>query len=343
MKTLSFPRFCWLLGAMGLIAAGCVKERTSGREVRVLAPSSLASGSGFLRSTARGFQAKSGCELKIESTLGAAQMAALLKDPSSREEQDVVMGLDEALLGRLMPYLSMEDFSGQGLSKRILPELSKHLHPGWIPLDYSALSLVYRVADFPNPKALPRNRRDLLGSALRKKFILQDPRASSPGQIFFLFVQGSVGLPELKDRWLTLAPSWDSSYQMFLAKEAPMVWTYLTSLAYHASQGERDRYGFVDFEEGLPVQVEGMGVVQKAPGTPRNPCVDAWISHVLKPESLAELAQKQWMFPVYREVPIPTFFQHVPPVRRIYEIETDARTLDARMSAFERELFGAKR
>ncbi len=325
---------------MGLIAAGCVKDRPAGRELRVLAPSSLASREGFLPSAAEGFQKESGCRLEVESTLGAAQMVSLLKDPKSRESYDVVMGVDEVLLGRLMPYLSAEDFSGLELSKRILPELARHLRPGWVPLDYSALSLVYRVAEFPNPKVLPRNRRDLLGSALRKKFILQDPRASSPGQMFFLFIHGAVGLQELKDRWLTLAPSWDSSYQMFLAKEAPMVWTHLTSLAYHASKGERDRFGFVEFEEGLPVQVEGMAVVQKSPGNLRNPCVDAWMRHVLKPGILAELSRKQWMFPVYREVAIPPFFQHVPQVRRIFEVDSDSQSVDSKMISFERELSG---
>jgi thiamine transport system substrate-binding protein len=340
MKTRSFLA---LLAATGLVTPGCVKQRFRERSVTVLSYSSLASQGGFLKTVAEPFRAESGCELKVETTLGATQMEALLKEPKTRGGIDVVMGLDEPTFARVMRYLSPEDFSSLGLSKRILPELSKHVHPGWIPLDYSALSFVYRIADFPQTKALPKSRRDLLGSALRKKFIVQDPRASSPGQLFFLFLQGSVGIRELRDRWLTLAPSWDSSYQMFLAGEAPMVWTYLTSLAYHASKGERDRLGYVDFEEGLPIQVEGMAVVQRKEPSPRNPCVDSWIRYVLKPENLALLAQKQWMFPVYQSVTIPPFFQHVPAVRRIFELESDARVVDAQMKSFELELFGAPR
>ena len=83
--------------------------------------------------------------------------------------------------------------------------------------------------------------------------------------------------------------------------------------------------------------------VQKEEPSPRNPCVDSWIRYVLKPENLALLAQKQWMFPVYHSVTIPPFFQHVPAVRRIFELESDARVVDAQMKSFELELFGAPR
>ncbi|NDF16101.1 hypothetical protein EB061_12415, partial [bacterium] len=237
MKTRDFPLYAWLLPAMVLIAAGCVKDRR-GPGVTVLGYSTLTGKSGFLASTADSFRSQSGCELRVESTLGATQMQSLLRDPKTRAGVDVVMGLDEASFAKWMPFLSPGDFPALELSKRIRPELASRLRPGWIPLDYSALSFVYRVVDFPRGKVLPRNRRDLLGSALRKRFIVQDPRASSPGQLFFQFIRGAVGLEELKDRWLTLAPSWDSSYKMFLSGEAPMVWTYLTSLAYHASKGE---------------------------------------------------------------------------------------------------------
>jgi thiamine transport system substrate-binding protein len=331
------------------IMAGCDSKSRTEPQVTVLTYSGLGAKNGFLQTVAADFKKQSGCSLKIETTLGATQMISVLEDAKLRHELDVVMGVDELLYERLRPYLNVSEPMEHDLKEKVIPALVTRLKPGLIPLDFGAMSFVYRKSEFINQKGIPRSRRDLNGPLLKKKFILQDPRASSPGMVFFLFMNPILKPAQLKSSWLTLAPNWDSSYKMFLAKDAPMVWSYVSSLAYHASKGELNDYGVVEFEEGLPVQIEGMAVIQKNSDSAgsggrskpvSNPCIQSWIDFVMKPAVLEKLAQKQWMLPAMKGVPLPPFFDRLPPLKKIAEFPFDVQALDRLLTHFGKDLQG---
>jgi thiamine transport system substrate-binding protein len=285
------------------------------------------------------FLKETGCTLLIENTLGASQMIALFSDKKLRSTIDVALGVDELLYERLKGEWISDDFASLQLKEKLLPLISERVKPGWIPIDYGALTFIYRKSAMKGASP-PKKLEDLLHSSMRKKFILQDPRASSPGMMFFLFSRSALKIGDLRSAWLTLAPSWDSSYQMFLSGDAPMVWSYLSSLAYHASKGEALDFGVVEFEEGLPLQIEGMGIVKQER---TNPCVKKWIDFMLQPEVLAEIAEKQWMWPTFRGVPLPRFFDRVPPVKKAAKLNLDVDALDRLLSGFGREIQGDQR
>lgn len=319
--------------------SGCTRPQEQGPRIRILSYSSLGAKGGFLPAVQDRFRTESGCTLEIENTLGASQMISVLTDPKLRGTIDAVMGVDEILYERLKGEWTKNDFPELSLRDKLLPLISDRVKPGWIPMDYGALTFIYRksaMKGVPPPKKLG----DLLEPALRKKFILQDPRASSPGMMFFLFAGTAAPIRELRGAWLTLAPSWDSSYQMFLSGDAPMVWSYLSSLAYHASKGESGEFGAVEFEEGLPVQVEGMGIVRQ---DRINPCVRRWIDFMVRPEILAEISEKQWMWPAFRGVRLPKFFEMVPPVKKAANLKSSVEALDQLLSGFGREIQSAGR
>jgi thiamine transport system substrate-binding protein len=327
----------WLflcLAAAGLTLAGCTRSKDAGPSLGILSYSSLGSSGGFLPGVAERFKQQSGCSLRLESTLGATQMVSLLSDRGLRGTIDVVMGVDELLQERLKGEWVQDEFPELKLRESLLPMLSDRVRPGWIPIDYGALTFIYRKSAWKGVVP-PKTLRELLRPEFRKKFILQDPRASSPGMLFFLFSQDSLKIPELRNSWLTLAPSWDSSYQMFLSGDAPMVWSYLSSLAYHASKGEGDEYGAVMFEEGLPLQVEGMGIVRQERV---NPCVRKWIEFMMDPQVLREIAEKQWMWPAFKGVVLPRFFDRVPGVQKSAKFRMDVKTLDDLLSRFGKEI-----
>ena len=338
MKNAFFSRICAVLILVPPFFLGCTQKEVRGPSLRVLTYSSLGAKGGFLPEVAEAFKKESGCTLQLETTLGASEMISMLADARDSERIDVVMGVDELLFERIRDRLELSDFSSLQLASRILPLLSSKLKPGFIPLDYGALSMVYRKSEFKNPDAIPQSLQDLLKPTLKKKFILQDPRASSPGMMFFLFSSNALKIRDLRSQWLTLTPGWDASYKMFLSKEAPMVWSYLSSLAYHASKGEEAEYGYVDFKEGLPLQVEGMAL-PKHSGT-KNECIDAWIRYVLKPETLGVLAEKQWMLPVYSDVEIPKAFKKIPSVKKAAPMDLSVGALDRLLSGFGKELQG---
>ena len=116
-----------------------------------------------------------------------------------------------------------------------------------------------------------------------------------------------------------------------------MVWSYLSSLAYHASKGEQDAYAAVEFEEGLPLQVEGMGILKQ---DRVNPCLSKWIEFMMRPASLARMAEKQWMVPAFKGVALPPHFDQLPQVKKAAKLELSVGALDQLLSHFGRDLQG---
>lgn len=323
-----------ILLLLGLV--GCTREPRVDYSniVTILTYSTLGSKDGFLARVRDDFKNKSGCSLQIELTLGAAQVLAYLEEPKQRERIDVVMGLDEILFGRSKQYYHPVN----AVSAKYLPLLKARATNGFYPTDYAALSMIYIKSEFgPGKAPVPKKLSDLLDPKLKKKFIVQDPRVSSPGLWFFLFADQIVKTDALAKQWLAVAPSWDASYKMFLAGEAPMVWSYVTSLAYHASQKQLDQYGYVDFQEGLPVQVEGMGVVNRS-GDPfkAKPCVQKWVEYVLTPETQTKLAEAQWMLPALAGAPIPSFLSMVPATKKAAVMNQSIDRVDEIVTHFGR-------
>jgi thiamine transport system substrate-binding protein len=333
----------WFLPCcIAAFASSCTsKKEVTGPGLRVLTYSSLGSKGGFLETVKADFEKSSQCTLSIETTLGAAQVLSYLDEPKQRERIDVVIGLDQLLFERAKSAFYLAVPPTIKLNERLVPVVKNRLPEGFVPIDYGALSFIYRKSDLKGIK-LPVNLSDLLKPEFKGKFIVQDPRASSPGMLFFLFADSTlVKIKDLKKQWTTLAPSWDSSYKMFLAHDSAMDWSYLTSLAYHASKGELDQYGYIDFKEGLPLQIEGMAVLNRV-GNPYtvNPCIEKWVQYVLKPDVQATMVAKQYMMPVVQNVKLPQYFENVPTIKKAAAIEFNLEKVDQLVSRFGREVQG---
>jgi thiamine transport system substrate-binding protein len=321
---------------------GCTaKQKHEGPELRILTYSSLGSKGGFLDSVTADFEAKSKCSLHVVTTLGATQVLSYLDEERQRKELDLVMGIDPLLFERAKSAFYIADQPAPHPEQKVIPVLQGHYPVGFIPVDYGALSFIYRKPDFKG-KTLPTHLADLLKPEFKNKWVVQDPRASSPGLLFFLFADSlMIRISDLSHSWSTLAPSWDSSYKMFLAHDTSMVWSYLTSLAYHASKGELNDYGAIDFKEGTPLQIEGMAVLNRV-GNPyaANPCLEKWIAFVLSPEIQAKMVSKQFMMPVIPGVKLPQYFESVPEVKKVATLEFTLDKVDRLISRFGREVQG---
>ncbi|MBC7397053.1 MAG: thiamine ABC transporter substrate-binding protein [Bdellovibrionales bacterium] len=341
---LLYRAFAWDLVVILLLvffAQSCTQKQVVGPGIQVLTYSTLGSKGGFLESVKESFKKESGCELRLETTLGAAQVLSYLEEPKQRDRIDLVMGIDELLFERAKASFYLGEIKNVPYQENLIPPLKSRVKPGFIPMDYGALSFIYRKSEFKGSIKVPTSLPDLLKPELKQKWIVQDPRASSPGMLFFLFTDSILKISQMKHQWVTLAPSWDASYKMFLAKEAPMVWSYVTSLAYHASKGELDQYGYVDFKEGLPVQVEGMAILNHV-GDPlkNNPCLEKWIAFVLRPDQQAKLVERQWMMPVISGVKLPKNFESVPELKKIASIPLNLEKVDSLVSHFGKEVQG---
>ncbi len=310
---------------------------------------------------AAAFKKKTGVDVKYVVLGDAGQILSRVQLDAERKKKvaHVVFGIDQNLLPRMKDHLEPLDRTREGAFMKFV-DREWWLADAFVPFDFGVLAFVadtklLAVDDFP------KRWTDLDKRRFRKKLLLQDPRTSSPG---FGFVWGSLHWAaaetgekfppvstaektpigkktqkefsefwdDLKTQWLTLAPGWSSAYGMFLRGEAPLVWSYVTSEAYHrtnAKAGEESRYRAVVFEEGHPVQVEGAALLKEAPGgaTMRKHAL-AFLELLTSEEIQKQVPETQWMMPVRIGVKLPAAFQVLPVTKKRFSIEAPVETLD---------------
>jgi len=199
--------------------------------------------------------------------------------------------------------------------------------------------------------------------------VLEDPRTSTPGLAFLLYadaVGGNGFWGKFRTQWLTLAPGWDGAYALFLKKQAPLVWSYTTSQAYHEEQeleelktqpahapardGVREagkeapkssRYRALVFKEGNPVQVEGAALVKGAfegDSEPLRKIARDFLEFLLTPEVQSQIPLKNWMLPVIPGTKLPESFGRVPKPLKIVRTPTDAERIEKELLQWKKAI-----
>ena len=133
-----------------------------------------------------------------------------------------------------------------------------------------------------------------------EKIVIQDPRNSTPGLGFLLWMKAVYGdrAPEkwrtLSKRILTVTPGWSEAYGLFTSGEAPMVLSYTTSPAYHMIEEKTERYRAAAFAEGHYLQVELAGRLRAS----KQPELAArFLQFLVSPEAQAILPTTNWAYP----------------------------------------------
>ena len=260
------------------------------------------------------------------------------------------MGIDQRTWEQAKPYL--EDWGSwipSGYSE-ILPELK--VASGFLPFDYSVHAwMADREALEASKLPATISVRDLLRPRWKRNLLLQDPRTSTPGLAFLLYTEQVLGAQvwefwrALRSQWLTLAPGWDAAYSMFLRKEAPLVWSYTTSQAYHVELGKpgtEGRYFAVLFEEGQPVQIEGAALIKGGVASDeQRKLARKFLEFLISPEVQKRIPLKNWMLPVRRNTVLPESFKNLPQPKRIVKTPVEAARLSAILSAWGKVVSGA--
>ncbi len=237
----------------------------------------------------------------------------------------VVLGLDQYLWSRARSYL--ESWDGWEPTGYQQIDSSLKMAPGFLPYDYGGLALmVDQKALSAKGLRSPRSVSDLLAPEWARTILLQDPRTATPGLTFLLFTYSVFGektfefWKKLRTQWLTLAPSWDSSYSLFVKGEAPAVWSYLTSQAYHETHGEGARYRAVLFDEGQPFQVEAAALVRGSfQSAEQKKLARSFLEFLVSPEIQKLIPHTSWMMPVLPSTELPPDFLKLPqPVRKVW-------------------------
>jgi len=284
----------------------------------ILTYDSIASPKGLAGHLVPEFERQCQCKVKLISSGDAGTLASRLELEARRgsSSMDLVWGFDELLWPRVRPHVQKASFQKLApIEREVLGLISKEWEEGFVPFDYGVFSWIVDTDSKIQP---PKDLQQLLAMAYKKKVLLQDPRTSTPGLAFLRFTQAQISDPQLWSRfwsslsqqWLTLAPGWDQSYSLFLKGEAPIVWSYITSEAYHRMNGDsKGRYRAAIFPEAMPVQVEGAALLKKA----KNSVLAVqFLEFLLSESAQKKIPEGNWMLPVRQGITLPTAFQGLP-------------------------------
>ena len=310
---------------------------------------------------ASAFKKKTGVAVKFIPVGDAGQLLSRIQLDAERKKStaNVVLGLDQNLFPRLKEFLEPLDATVDAPFMKYV-DREFWIADGFVPFDYGVMAFIADTKKLA-PEDFPRRWKDLLKGRFKKSLLLEDPRTSSPG---FGFVWGSIhaaaasegeAFPpvstedhpatpkktreafadywkDLRSQWLTLAPGWSEAYGMFMKGEAPLVWSYVTSEAYHRLKGEaadRERYRAVVFEDGNPVQVEGAAILRGGPGgkTMRKRALE-FLELLTSEEIQRKIPEAQWMMPTRLATKLPPAFQALPPVKKKFPLGATREKLD---------------
>lgn len=312
----NFLFFLFLI--FGGLFAALVLRKNSGNEsdnravIKVYASSSFIAqwGPGPLLKEA--FEKECDCRVEFKDGADAMILMQRLRTEGRTGGADVVLGFDQFDLELAQQGIEwrrintgdveFEDSIKNSLSRSPL-----------VPYDWSMLTFVMRKSEIADP---PKKLADLLNPAYKGQIVLEDPRTSSPGLQFLLWLIQVKGeekafhfLKELNPQIHSYAPSWSTAYGLFQKANAKMTYSYVTSPVYHWVEDKSNDIIAVDLEEGLPTQVEFAGI----PATCHNcELADKFIQFLLSKTGQKIVMEKNYMFPVVKSVRVGTVFSEVP-------------------------------
>ena len=240
------------------------------------------------------FEKTCGCEVKWVTLGDGVAMLNRLKLEGRETSADVVLGLDTNLTAEAKD-LGLFGAHGIDVSKVRVPG-------GWsddtfVPYDYAHFAVVYDTAKMT---AAPKSLDELVNGDSAQKIVLEDPRSSTPGLGFLLWMKAVYGADaaakwtKLKPRILTTTPGWSEAYALFTKGEAAMVLSYTTSPAYHMVEEKTARYQAAPFAEGHYLQVEVAGLIA---ASPERELARKFLAFMLTPGFQNEIPTRNWMLP----------------------------------------------
>jgi thiamine transport system substrate-binding protein len=248
------------------------------------------------------------CDCQIEWVALGDGVAVLnrLKLEGANTKADLVLGLDTNLTAEAA---ATGLFAKHGLDLSLAKVPVPWTNAFFMPFDYAHFAIIYDMEKIKSP---PASLDELVNGDPSEKVILQDPRSSTPGLGFLLWMKAVYGdkaadaWARLKPRILTTTPGWSEAYGLFTKGEAPMVLSYTTSPAYHAIAENTGRYKAAAFSEGHYLQTEVAGLIE---ASPERALAARFMRFMMGPGFQDQIPTGNWMFPAGTiSTPLPTAF-----------------------------------
>lgn len=252
------------------------------------------------------FEKQCNCTLEWVAPGDGVALLNRLKLEGANTKADVVLGLDTNLTAEARKTgLFGKHGIDVGKARTPVPWTDDY----FMPFDYGHFAVVYDTEVMKEP---PKSLDELVNGDPSAKIVLQDPRSSTPGLGFLLWMKSVYGdkaaeaWKKLQPRILTVTPGWSEAYALFTKGEAPMVLSYTTSPAYHAIAENSERYKAAAFAEGHYLQVEVAGLIE---ASPRKELAKSFLAFMMGPGFQDQIPTNNWMFPAGEtSAPLPPAF-----------------------------------
>lgn len=223
---------------------------------------------------------------------------------------DVVIGFDQANLPEAEATRAWRDINpGNALG-------APWSKGRFVAFDWSPMAFIYRQGEVEPPRSLG----DLTDERFRGSIVLQDPRTSTPGLQFLLWVLDEMGMDEgfeflkrLKPNIHSVSSGWSTAYGIFKKGQAKLAFSYLTSPTYHWLEEKDRRYQAATFSSGHPVQIEFVAVPESCENCEG---AEGFARFLLKPEIQEFIMNRNFMFPVVESAKAGEFLK-LPSVRTL--------------------------
>ena len=248
------------------------------------------------------------CDCSIEWVAPGDGVAVLnrLKLEGSATKADVVLGLDTNLTAEAA---ATGLFGKHGVDVKLARTPVPWVDEYFMPFDFAHFAVIYDSEAMKDP---PKSLDELVNGDQSQKIVLEDPRSSTPGLGFLLWMKQVYGdkasdaWKKLSGRVLTVTPGWSEAYALFTKGEAPMVLSYTTSPAYHLIAESTSRYKAAAFSEGHYLQIEVAGVIE---ASPEKALARKFVAFMMSPGFQDQIPTNNWMFPAgATSEPLPAAF-----------------------------------
>ncbi|SIQ69457.1 thiamine transport system substrate-binding protein [Rhizobium sp. RU35A] len=252
------------------------------------------------------FEKTCNCTLNFVSVADGVALLTRLKLEGASSNADVALGLDTNLVQEAR---ETGLFAEHGIDTSAAKVPGGFSDPVFVPYDYGHFAVVYDTQTIKTP---PKSLKELVEGDPSQKIAIEDPRTSTPGLGLLLWVKSVYGdkAPEawakLRGRILTVTPGWSEAYGLFTKGEVPMVFSYVTSPAYHVMEEKTDRYQAARFEEGHYIQIEVSGLLK---ATRQKELAQQFLAFTLSPAFQSIIPTTNWMMPAAATAePLPEAF-----------------------------------
>lgn len=255
------------------------------------------------------FEKTCACVVNFVSVADGVALLSRLKLEGEGTDADVALGIDTNLLAEAK---ASELFEAHGVDTAAVDVPGGFSDDVFIPYDYGHFAVVYDTEAVPTP---PKSMKELIEGDPTQKIVIQDPRTSTPGLGFLLWVKSvyGEGAPEawrkLRHRILTVTPGWSEAYGLFTKGEVPMVLSYATSPAYHMVAEGNDRFQAASFAEGHYIQIELAGLLRTSG---KKELAREFLQFVTRPAFQNIIPTTNWMMPAAAtSEPLPDAFNRL--------------------------------